>query len=626
MSDFHSSAAQDLRADIDAAISAGHPQKAFGLLSGLWRQAPGPSTAGFVLSRFERLHEHVSPTPCRLALLRSCTLEPVVPLLRAGAATWRLDLEVLVGGFNTYAQELLDGASALYAYDPAIVILAVQAQDVAPDLWTNFADLEPAEVNAAIRRVLDSFQRWVGALRSRSRAHLVLQTLEIPEIVRYGIYDAQCGNGQAEAVRSINRGLADLARERSGVYLLDYDALVGRYGRLRWRDERKWLAYRMPVSAECLPFLAHEYLRFVVALTGKGCKALVVDLDNTLWGGVIGEDGMEALEIGPNYPGAAYLELQRAVLDLYRRGVLLAVCSRNNESDALEVLEHHPQMLLRPHHFASLRINWDDKARNLREIAAELNIGTDALAFLDDSPTERAWVQNQIPDVTVIELPRDPMDYARALRDSPVFDRVALTDEDRDRCRYYADERLRRNLQEEAGSLEDFQKSLETRAQVAFVSPAAAGRVAQLTQKTNQFNLTTRRYSEQQILEMANDSSFRVYSIRAADCFGDSGIVGAAITRFDGEGCEIEEFLLSCRVLSRGLETSLLAVLAENARSAGLRKLVGWFLPTKKNIVAREFYAQHGFTRVLEEGGASCWQFDLQTATIASPPWIKLEF
>jgi FkbH-like protein len=414
-----------------------------------------------------------------------------------------------------------------------------------------------------------------------------------------------------------------LAREHAGVYVLDYDALVARYGRLSWHDERKWLTMRMPIAANCLIHLSNEWLRFIQPLTGRVCKALVTDLDNTLWGGVVGEDGMGGIKLGPEYPGAAYQALQRAILDLYQRGIILAVCSKNNLPDAMEVLERHPAMLLRPEHFAVMRINWNDKAQSLHEIAAELDIGTDALAFLDDNPAERAWIRSQLPEVTVIDLPDDPMSYSQALRASPVFERLGLSTEDRERGRYYAEQRLRTELSQSVASLEDFYRSLLMEVEISLVAPETLARLAQLTQKTNQFNLTTHRYSEHQIAEIAADTNWEVYSMRVRDHFGDNGLVGMAITHYQGEVCEIDTFLLSCRVIGRTVESALLATIAEQARIKGAQQLIGWFLPTKKNIAAKEFYRSHGFNCTLDQDEGSRWEFDLTCGEIVSPPWIK---
>ncbi len=612
-----------VREEVDKLIDSGGGVATHALLGQVWRKNPGPAAAAFVLSRFEKLRGDLPCVTCRVAILRSFTVEPVVPILRAAAAVNGIDLQVHVGDFNAYAQEILREDSELYRFDPGIVILATQTRDLAPDLWRDFADLAPGQAAAAGERVIESYQDLVKAFRSRSRAHLVLHTLEMPVVPSSGVLDTHAGAGQAEAIRRINLELRRLTQEHSGVYLLDYDGLVARHGRLAWHDERKWLTMRMPIAANCLVRLANEWLRFVHPLTGKVCKALVVDLDNTLWGGVIGEDGMSGIALGPEYPGAAYQALQRVILDFYRRGVILAVCSKNNPSDAMEALDRHPGMLLRPEHFAALRINWSDKAQNLREIATELNIGTDALAFLDDNPVEREWVRRRLPEVTVIELPEDPMGYAQALRDSPVFERLDLSAEDRERGRYYAEERLRSKLQASAGSLEDFYWSLQMEAEISTATRETLSRVAQLTQKTNQFNLTTRRYSEQQIADMAADPGWRIYSLRLRDRFGDNGLVGVAITHLQEGACEIDTFLLSCRVIGRTAETAFLGTVAEQARRSGGERLLGWFLPTKKNGPAKEFYPSHGFVCTREAQEGSRWEFELSRGEIVPPPWIK---
>jgi FkbH-like protein len=358
---------------------------------------------------------------------------------------------------------------------------------------------------------------------------------------------------------------------------------------------------------------------------GKVCKALVTDLDNTLWGGVIGEEGLEGIQVGSEYPGAAYRALQRVMLDLYQRGIILAVCSKNNLADAMEVFETHPGMLLRPQHFAALRINWNDKAQNLCEIAAELNIGIDALVFLDDNPVERERVRVALPDVTVLELSDDPMTYAQTLRTAPIFERLALSEEDRERGRYYAEQRQRLELEQSATSLEDFYRSLQQEVEMAPVTPASLVRVAQLTQKTNQFNTTTRRYSEQQITAMAASADWQVYAVRVKDRFGDNGLVGVVITHDAADSCEIDTFLLSCRVIGRTVETAILSFVAEQARTRGMQSLHGWFLPTKKNAPARDCYASHNF-QVLEERDNGClWALDLHSQDIVCPAWVQLQ-
>jgi FkbH-like protein len=290
----------------------------------------------------------------------------------------------------------------------------------------------------------------------------------------------------------------------------------------------------------------------------------------------------------------------------------------------MEALQNHPGMLLKPAHFAAVRINWTDKAQNLREIAQELNIGVDALAFVDDNPIERQQVRSQLPEAHVVNLPADPMQFARAVRECPLFERLALSAEDRQRGAMYQEQREREQFEQNVASREDFYRSLQQEAEIAPVSKATLARIAQLTNKTNQFNLTTRRYTEQQISEMAALPDCGCFSIRVRDRFGDNGLVGVAITRRANDTCEIDTFLLSCRVIGRTVETAFLSFLAEHARQQGARRLQGWFFPTKKNAPAKEFYANHGFTVAQQVETGTLWSLDLSQQPLACPEWVKL--
>ena len=618
----------NLRAEVARLIAQGAFDLAARRLAELWRRDPASGTASFVISRLDELREKTPERPVltqfRLAILRSFTVEPIVPLLRAEAFAYGIDLEVHVGDFNTYVQDMLDSQSSLYRFAPNAVVLAVRSDQAAPELWRDFADLAPEAAWQAADRVVRGYEQWIGAFRKHSQAALIIHSLEGPSSPSLGVLDDQSEAGQSGLIRQINRELRWMAAGFHGVYVLDYDALVTRHGSEHWHDERKWLMARLPIAAGHLLHMAREWMRFIVPLSGRTSKVLVVDLDNTLWGGVIGEDGMSGIEVGAEYPGAAYQALHRALLDLSRKGILLAVCSKNNLDDAMEALEKHPGMLVRANHFAALRINWTDKAQNLREIAQELNVGIDALAFLDDNPFEREQVRAALPEVTVIDLPKNPLEYASALRNCAALERLTLSSEDQQRTEMYAAQKQRAGAEQNFQSKEDFFRFLEQEAELEPVSDLTLARVAQLTQKTNQFNLTTRRYTEPQLAEMAKQPEWHIFSIKVRDRFGDHGLVGVAITHDEGEQCEVDTFLLSCRVIGRTVETALLAHLAERAAQRDRKRLMGWFLPTKKNAPARDFYPQHGFERQETNGAGSLWALDLKSATLRCPDWIKL--
>lgn len=615
---------QETRQEIDRLIAEGNAALAAAALAELWTQEKSPAAAAFAVPRYERLRPQLVLLPYRAAILRSFTVEPMVLMLRAAAFSAGLYLNVHLSDFNAYPQEMLDPGSALYQFKPDVAFLAVQTRDVAPELWKKFADLDPGQIRSALSRVTADFRDWVSAFRKNSRAHLVVHNLEHPSFPANGVLDAQGSNSQRLILEQINQGLRSIAKEQTGVHILDYDSLVARHGRNTWHNEQRWLTVRLPVAGPSMNHLVDEWMRFLHPLAGKIAKCLVVDLDNTLWGGIIGEDGLDGIRLGPEYPGAAYQELQRALLDLHRRGILLAICSKNNADDACEVLNHHPGMKLQPKHFSATRMNWAEKPPNLREIAGELNIGLESLAFLDDNPFERRQVRSALPEVWVVDLPDDPMMFARTVRECPLFERLSLSAEDHQRSEMYQEQQEREQLQRKAPSREDFYRSLQQEAEIAAVSKATLARVAQLTNKTNQFNLTNRRYNEQQIADLCASPGWSCFSLRVRDRFGDNGLVGVAITHCKADSCEIDSLLLSCRVIGRTIETAFLSFLASQAHAQGALRLQGWFRPTKKNQPARDFYASHGFVMDRQEGDAALWTLELSKSMPSCPDWIRL--
>ncbi len=619
-----------LRSDIDAALAAGDEPLARGLLDRLWRLQPGPATAGFVLARCARLAPVGARRAARVAVLRSCTVEPIVPIVRAAGALRGLDLTVQVGGFNTYVQEVLDPSSPLHAEWAAdVVIVVALARDVAPELWNDFHSLDEPGVQLVVDRVVDELGGLVTAFRRSSNAPLVLHGLDVPATRAGGVAASGSLHAQAEAIAQVNRRLAAICADTTGAHFLDYDAVVAGSGRAAWYDEAKWASMRMPFRSDSLVPLAEEWLRFLHPLTGRVAKALICDLDNTMWGGVVGEDGIDGIVLGHDAAGSGFQRLQRALLDVQSRGVLLGICSKNNESDVDEVFDRHPEMVLRREHIAASRVNWDNKADNLRAIAAELNIGIDSLAFIDDNPAECALIRRELPEVMVIELDVPPGPDGNPVEGNPWFERLTLTAEDRDRTKLYAQQREREASATQAGSLDDYLRSLQTTVSVSPMNDDDLARAAQLTQKTNQLNVTTRRYTEADVQAIADDPSSRVLVARAADRFGDHGTIGLIITRSDGERWVVDTFLLSCRVIGRGVETAMLAVVVDEAARAGATVIEGRFIPTAKNAPAREIFAGNGFQLVAgdpawDDADGTRWEHVATAGSIVAPDWINL--
>jgi FkbH-like protein len=615
------------RAEIDAVIAAGQSGRALSMIKQFWVASPSLPNAPFVVDRLAKVPGAPRSIPCSIRILRSFTVEPLVTMLRATAGCWGVDAKVSLGGFNAYPQELLDPNGLVYTQLSDVVILAVQTRDVAPELWSLAASMDDSALAGAAERVVRDYQTWIETFRSRSASRLIVHLLEKPTFPAAGVYDAQHVAGQCRTIENVNARLVEVCRDVPGVYALDYDGLVARHGRLAWFDASKWHTARLPIAVDCLPHLIDEWMRFILPFCGRQAKCLVCDLDDTLWGGVIGEDGMQGIKLGDDYPGVAYQELQRAMVDLTRRGVLLAVCSKNNEADALEAIDKHPAMALRRDAFAAMRINWQDKVQNLREIAAELNIGVDSLVLIDDNPVEREFVREMLPEVTVIDIDRErPLDHAAALRRCPLFERLELSTEDRNRSQLYVEQKLRGELANSVATVEDYYRSLQMIAQFGLVDAATRPRISQLTLKTNQLNATTRRYGEPEIQRFMDDPRARVYWVRVEDRFGDNGIVGVMIVREQDDAWELDTFLMSCRVIGRTVEQAMLGVLAEHARQEGMKRLVGRFIPTAKNAPAQNLFADHGFQLVDEVEDGHVWEFDLAKAELQPPPWIECRF
>lgn len=615
------------REQIDAAIAAGQTGRALSLIKRLWSDNPSLLSAPFVIDRLTKVPGAPQPVACSIRILRSFTVEPLVSMLRASAACWGVDATVSLGDFNAYPQELLDPHGLVYRQPADVVILAVQTRDVAPELWSGAGDANDSALADAAKRVVSDFRSWIDAFRSRSTSQLVIHSLEKPATPAAGVYDARSAMGQARTIEQVNAELAAICRHTPGVYLLDYDGLVALHGRRHWFDASKWLTARLPIAVDCFPHLVDEWMKFVLPICGRQAKCLVCDLDNTLWGGIIGEDGMEGIRLGDDYPGAAFGELQQAMVDLSRRGILLAICSKNNEADALEAIDRHHAMILRRDAFSAIRINWQDKAQNLREIAAELNIGVDSLVLIDDNPVEREFVREMLPEATVIDVDADrPLGHAEALRRCPLFERLEISAEDRARGQLYVEQRQRGALATSAATVEDYYRSLEMTAEFGLADAATRARISQLTQKTNQVNMTTRRHGEPEIQQFMDDPRARVYWVRVVDRFGDNGIIGVMIVRERDDAWELDTFLMSCRVIGRTVEQAMLGVLAEDARRQGVRRLLGRFLPTAKNAPAQDIYADQGFRLVEQTATGSLWEFDVASADLRPPSWIQCRF
>lgn len=562
-------------------------------------------------------------TSLRVAILSSFTIEPLKPYLQVESFRWGIALEVYLGGYNLIKQEILNPQGSLYRFNPNIVIIAARLEEWCPRLMEDFLSLTEGEIEALSLQVLSDFHGLIDTFRKRSTARLLLHNFALPLYPPLGVLESTMANGQTQIILEINSSLAELAKEVEGVYILDYDRLCRSAGRRDWQDDKMWYMGKIPISPRNLKLLARMQVTFIKAILGVSKKCLVLDLDNTLWGGILGEEGLQGIQIGYSYPGNIYRDFQKAILNLYNRGVILAINSKNNWNEVEQVFQEHPDMVLRLEHFACIKVNWENKAKNMQAIAPDLNIGLDSMVFFDDDPVERELMQKMLPEVFTIEAPANPLDYCESLLGLGLFDALSYSEEDRERGKIYQAQLKRKSLEESASSLEDFYRALEMAAQIRELDDFSLPRVVQLIQRTNQFNLTTRRYNEAEISNLAKGKNSRVFYLRLEDKFGDNGIVGVAILKNSERISVIDTFLLSCRVIGRTVETAFLSYLIDIARESGSDEIQGEHVPTPKNKPVADFYAKHGFKLVSQFGEGSRWGLRLSEINFSWPEWMR---
>jgi len=551
----------------------------------------------------------------KVAFLRNITVDNLLPYLNylGLAAGWKISSSM--GEYDNFMPEVLTPDSFLYRDPHDFIIICLKLEQLSPALTTGFAGLESPQPE--VERITEMFDQLFAGIRRHCSSPILFHTFETPVYPALGLLDQQRQNLQLNTIRALNGKLLETAARHDAVYAVDTDRLQALIGFNQYFDYRYWYFGKAPYQKEAGKALAREYCRFFKALRGKSKKCLVLDCDNTLWGGIVGEAGLNGIMLGHSYPGSAYRDFQLAVLALYDRGVMLALCSKNNENDVFEVLDQHPDMVLRRKHFAAVRINWQDKAKNLREIAAELNIGSDSLVFLDDSIHEVEQVRAMAPEVEAVQLPAEPELYGDLLRRADWFDNLFLSAEDRQRTEMYLADRQRKqvNAEQQFADPDDYLKYLQIKVEIEPVNDFSLPRLAQLMQKTNQFNLTTRRHTEADLTRMRTQGGYAILAIKVSDRFGDLGIVGAVVIGgLDGETAELDSLLMSCRVIGRGIEHAILTAALQVAQSRHCRRVIGRYLPTPKNGQTADFYPAHGFRPTAENADEKTFMLELDQA------------
>ena len=556
----------------------------------------------------------------RVGLLGSGTLDLLAAAVAGSALRHRVIATVATGDYGSAIRDAIDPSSAFRTkhFDTVIVCLDHRS------LGLDQPRANATEARAAVAGAIDTINAITAGLADSVSGAIIVTTLVPPVEPLFGSFDAVEAGSVTAMITAFNAELAGLAAAKA-VILVDLARIAGWVGLHHWHDAGQWQQAKFAIGPDALPLAADAIARVLGAIRGTSRKALVLDLDNTLWGGIIGDDGVDGIAIGQGSArGEAFLAIQQMALALRQRGIVLAVCSKNDEDVARTPFRDHPDMVLREEHIAVFVANWGDKATNLRAIAAALNIGLDALVFLDDNPVERAQVRRELPMVAVPEVPADPALYPRALAAAGYFEAITFSDDDRVRADAY-----RANAERAAfagtSDMAGYLQSLDMVADVRPFDSVNRARIAQLINKSNQFNLTTRRYTEREVAAMEGDTALATLQFRLVDRFGDNGMIAVVILRpTDPQTLEIDTWLMSCRVLGRRMEEATLFHIIAAGRRLGATVITGTYLPTAKNRMVADHYGKLGFTLVMAgEDGSSRWRLDLADYV---PPALPMRF
>jgi FkbH-like protein len=534
----------------------------------------------------------------RLAILGGYSLYPLHELIEHICDIENVPVELWKGDFDNYISEIMDEASGLYAFSPQVVFLLPSERRCA---YTGKLTDPRAAQEAQAKQVVDGLLELARKVNKKTGAEVIMANFMPPARHDPGAYRSRTLGSDWSFRQWVNLELG--LRAPSSLRICDLEYLSYRIGGLASRDERSWYESKQPCSPALMVEVAREVAHLIISLKRATKKVPVLDLDNTLWGGVVAEDGLEGIELGDTSPrGEAFKAFQKYIASLKERGVLLGVCSKNDYAKAAEPFEKHPEMALRLEDIASFKANWEPKSDNLRIMAKELNLGIDSFVFVDDNPAEIEIVRQFAPEVTTILLGPDPAGYVAQLQDCRLFEPRAITSEDAERTSQYRSDVQRKELQDSFTDMDSYLESLAMEAIISEFTPVDVPRLSQLINKSNQFNLTTRRRSEAEVTAVMNDAQHVGYSVRLKDRFGDHGLISIVIGKKSGETMHIDTWLMSCRVLKRQVEEEVLNELARLALARGCARLEGIYLPTSKNEMVRDFYSRMGFSLTRENG------------------------
>lgn len=562
-----------------------------------------------VIEKAKATAKPLSLTPFRLGIISNSTSDFLIPSLTATAARHGFALECIKADFGQTVQEAVNPESSINQAQPDAILIAIDHRGLPLQTSPGNQSAHEATVSACLQYVEDIR----AGFHTNSNAFCIVQTIARPVELLTGSFECALPGTLRSLVNDINNGIAESVVNTADV-LLDIAGLAETVGLNEWHDPIFWNLAKLPFSSHYLPLYADHVCRTLAAQRSKNRRCLILDLDNTVWGGIIGDDGLEGIVVGQgDAAGEAYLDIQQTALALRDRGIVLAVSSKNTDAIARKPFQEHPDMLLKEKHFAVFQANWNDKATNIAAIAKELSLGLDAMVFLDDNPAERNLVRKMLPLVAVPELPESPDLYSRYLLAGGYFEAVAFSAEDNKRAEFYQENAQRITLQQQVGDLDAYLNSLDMKVTFQPFDDTGRTRITQLINKTNQFNLTTKRHSESEVKAIQHSPDCFTLQVRLSDVFGDNGMISVITCRgLDDDSWHIETWLMSCRVIGRNVEKAVFQEIVAQARSQGISQLLGTYHPTERNQLVKDHYAKLGFENLGDEvGGTTHWLFDV---------------
>ena len=526
----------------------------------------------------------------KVAFLSSFTINGLSESLKVKCSKKQISCNTYVGGYNQYNQEILDNKSKLYSFSPDITFLILDTRSIFGNLFYFPYSVTKSERENFVNEKITEITNLINTFSETSKSKLVITNLSLPHYSPHGIAETKTNYSFHDAIIDFNKKLKEKFLNVNSVYVFDFFKFVIKHGENNVFNFQNYLFGDIKISLDYIPYLANEFMPYIISFLGLTKKCIVVDLDNTLWGGIVGEDGFDGIRLGPQPPGNAFVEFQKYLKALSQRGILLAINSKNNFDDAIQVIREHPFMILKESDFSCIKINWNNKASNMQEISKELNIGLDSFVFFDDDPINRELIRESMPEITTPELPHDPSFYSEVIQSLHDFSTFQITSEDTNRGQMYLEQKQRTESQNSISDISEFLKKLNLEIEIKKTNSFTIPRISQLTLKTNQFNLTTKRYHEDQIKKFSEDKNFLIGCAQIRDKFGDNGITGVFIVeKTNYDEWFLDTFLLSCRVMGREAEKAILYFIINEAKNNNIKRLKAKFIPTEKNKPIENF-------------------------------------